>query len=142
MALQTTISNAAAIAACNAVVDLLDAGAGAALLRIYDGTQPTNPDVAITTEVLLAELTYSDPAFGAAADATPGGRATASAITDDSSANATGTASWFRTVDSNGLAVIDGSVGTSGADLNLNTVSITSGATVSVSSHTVTMPET
>ncbi len=142
MATATTISNAAAIAACNAVVDLLDAGAGAALIRIYDGTQPTNSDVAISTQTLLAELTCSDPAFGAAADAAPGGRATASAITDDSSANATGTASWFRAVDSNGLAVLDGSVGTSGADLNLNTVSITSGATVSVSSWTVTMPET
>ncbi len=142
MALNTTISNAAAIVACNGIVDLLDAGAGAALVRIYDGTQPANPDVAITTETLLAELTCSDPAFGGATDGAPGGVATASAITDDSSANATGTASWFRAVDSNGLAVLDGSVGTSGADLNLNTVSITSGATVSVSSWTVTMPET
>ena len=141
MATATTISNAAAIAACDAIVDLLDAGAGAAKLRINDDTQPANPDVAVTTQVLLAELTCSDPAFGGAADGTPGGVATANAITDDTSANATGTATWFRVVDSDDKAIIDGSVGTAGADLNLNTVSIVAGATVSVSSWTVTMPE-
>ena len=142
MATATTISNAGAIAACDSVVDLLDGGAGAALIRIYDGAKPTNPDVAIDTQTLLAELTCSDPAFGDAQDGAPGGVATANAITDDTSANATGTATWFRAVDSNGVGVIDGTVGTSGADLNLNTVEIITGATVSVSSWTVTMPET
>jgi hypothetical protein len=34
--------------------------------------------------------------------------------------------------------VLDGSVGTSGSDLNLNTTSIVSGATVSISSFTIT----
>ena len=142
MANNTTISNAAAIAACDGVVDLLDGGAGAALVRIYDGAQPANPDVAIGGQTLLAELTCTDPAFGAAADAGPGGRATANAVTDDASANATGTASWFRAVTSAGTAVIDGSVSTSGADLNLNSVAISAGATVSITSWTVTMPET
>lgn len=142
MALATRISNAAAKAACDAIVDLLDAGAGAALVRIYDGTQPADPDTAVSTQTLLAELTCSDPAFGAAADAAPGGRATANAVTSDSSANATGTASWFRALDSNGVAILDGSVGTSGCDMNINSVSITSGAAVSITSWTVTMPET
>lgn len=141
MALNTTISNAAAIAACDAIVDLLDAGAGAAIIRIYDGAQPANPDVAVGAQVLLAQLTCTDPAFGAAADAAPGGRATASAITDDASADNTGTASWFRALDSNLLAIIDGSVGTTDADLILDSVSITAGQTVSVNSWTVTMPE-
>jgi hypothetical protein len=141
MALATRISNAAAIAACDAIVDLIDGGAGAGLLRIYDGTQPTDPDTAIGAQNLLAELTLSDPAFGAAADAAPGGRATASAITTDASANATGTASWFRVVTSAGTAIIDGSVGTSGADLNLNTTSIVLGASVAVTSWTFTVPE-
>jgi hypothetical protein len=63
---------------------------------------------------------------------------TANAITDDSSANATGTASWFRITDSAGNAVVDGDVGTSGSDLNLNTVSITSGVQVSVTSLVLT----
>jgi hypothetical protein len=110
---------------CNALVDLADAGAGAAHLKIYD-----------SGDVLLADLTMSDPAFGAAA----AGVATASAITDDSSANATGTADYFTIEDSDSNEVLRGSVGTSGEDLNLNTTSITAGGTVSVSSLTVTMP--
>lgn len=142
MAKNTTIANAGAIAACDGVVDRLDAGTGPGKLRIYDAPQPANPDVAVSTQVLLAELTLSDPAFGDAVDADPGGQATANAITDDTSANATGTAAWFRAVDSNDVGVIDGTVGTSDSDLNLNTINIVAGATVSVSSWLVTMPET
>ena len=116
------------------ITALADAGAGAALLRIYDGTRPTDADTAVGAQVLLAELTCTDP-FAAAAS---GGVLTASSISDDASANATGTASWFRLVDSNGNAVIDGDVGTSGSDLNLNSVSITAGGTVSVTSFAIT----
>jgi hypothetical protein len=146
MALATRISNEAALGACDYVVDRLDEGTGAAIIRILDGTQATDPDTAIGAQVTLAQLTCSDPAFGSAADANPGGRATASAITSDSSADATGTASWFRASATNDGATslddhIDGSVGTSGCDMNLNTASIVSGATVSLSSWTVTMPE-
>ena len=84
----------------------------------------------------------SGTSFGAAADANPGGRITANSITDDSSANATGTASWFRMVtQSGGSTIADGSVGTSGCDLNLNTTAITAGSTVSITSFTITMPE-
>lgn len=140
MATNTRISNAAAIAACDAIVDLLDAGAGAGYIEIRTGAQPADPDTA-ASGTLLATLTCSDPAFGAAADAAPGATATASSITDDSSADATGTAGYFRAYDSDDNAIIDGEVGTSGADMNLNSVSISSGATVSVTSWTVTMPE-
>lgn len=139
----SSISNVAARAACDAVVDLVDGGAGAGLLRIYSGTIPTDADTALGAQVLLAELTMSDPAFGAAADANPGGRATASAITGDTSANATGTASFYRMVDSNGVTIVQGSVTATGGggDLQLNSVAIQSGAAVTVTSFTLTMPE-
>ena len=140
MAVQTKLSNAAAIAACNAVVDLLDGGSGAGYIEIRTGSPPSNVDDA-APGTLLATLPLSDPAFGSAADANPGATATASAITSDSSADATGTAGWFRAYDSNATAVIQGTVGTSDADLILASVSITAGNTVSVSSWTVTMPE-
>jgi len=141
MAANMKISNAAAIAACDAVVDLLDGGAGAGKLQIYDGAQPAGPDTAVTTQTKLAELTLTDPAFGAAADDDPGAKATAAAIADDAAADATGTAAWFRAVDSNGLAVIDGTVALAAADLILDSLSITAGQTVKVNSWTVTMPE-
>lgn len=142
MAKKPSISNLAAKNACDEITVLLDAGAGAAKLRIYDGTQPADVDTAISTQTLLAELTMSDPAFGAAGDGAPGGQATAGTITDDTSANATGTASWFRAVDSNNVAVVDGSAGTSAADLILDSVSITAGQTVKVNSWVLTMRET
>lgn len=134
MALNPKITNAAASAAADAVVDLADAGAAAAKLRIYDGTQPTTADTALGAQVLLAELTMSDPAFGAASN----GVATASAITTDASANATGTATWGTIVDSNNNRIMDFSVGTASADLILNTTSIVSGASVAVTAFTYT----
>lgn len=142
MAKKPSISNLAARNACDEIAALLDGGAGPGKLRIYDGTQPADVDTAITTQNLLAELTLSDPAFGAAGDGNPGGEATAGTITDDSSADASGTATWFRAVDSNGTAVIDGSAGTSNADLILDSTSITAGQTVKVNSWLLTHRET
>lgn len=110
---------------------LLNAGAGAALIRIYDGSRPATGGTATT---LLAELTCTDPAAPAAAS----GVLTFSAITQDSSANATGTATWFRMVDSAGNFVLDGNVGTSGSDLNLTSTSIVATEAVSISSATIT----
>lgn len=131
MALNPKLSNTAANAACDAVVDLADNG----YLRIYDGTQPTNADTAITSQVLLAELRFGATAFGAAS----AGVATANAITSDTAANATGTATWFRALKSDGTTVLfDGSVGTSSADLILDSVAIQINADVSVSSFTYT----
>lgn len=115
----------------DAIDDAVNAGAGAGLIRIYDGTRPATGGTATT---LLAELTASDPMFGASAS----GVLTASAITQDSSANATGTATWFRVVDSSGNAVMDGNVGTSGSDLNLTTTSITATQPVSITSFVLT----
>jgi hypothetical protein len=131
MALNPKRTNAAANAACNAMAALLNTG----YLRIYDGTQPATADTAIDTQVLLAELRFSATAYGNAV----AGVATANAITQDSSANATGTASWFRALGSDGTSVVyDGSVGTATADLVLNTTAIVIGASVSVTALTLT----
>lgn len=108
----------------------LDGGAGAALVRIYDGTRPATCGAATT---LLAELTCSDPAGSVASQVL-----TFNAITADASANATGTATWFRCVDSTGTCVLDGNVGTSGSDMNLNSTSISTGVQVSITSFTIT----
>jgi hypothetical protein len=65
---------------------------------------------------------------------------TFSAITQDTSADATGTATWARIADSTGATVFDCDVGTSGATLNLNTTSIVAGGPIQVSSFTLTDP--
>jgi hypothetical protein len=117
----------------NAMLDAITTRAGAnALLRIYDGTRPARGGTATT---LLAELTCG-ATFAPAASA---GVLTLNAITQDSSANASGTATWFRIVQSGGSNfVLDGDVGTSGSDLNLTTTTIVSGQPVSVTSFVIT----
>lgn len=121
----------------NVFLDSIDTSIGASgFLRIYDSTQPTNVATALGAQVLLAELPLSATAFGAAA----AGVLTANAITTDASANATGTATWGTLTTSGGTRIVDFSVGTSGADLNLNSVSITAGGSVAVSSFTITFP--
>ena len=104
------------------------------LLSIYSGTQPTNPDTALSGNTLLAQLALSST-FAAGASS---GVLTANSITTESSANNTGTATWGTLTTSGGTRIVDFSVGTSGADLNLNTTSIVAGASVAVSSLTIT----
>lgn len=126
-----------AVARRNAALDNILANGNSGYLRIYDGTQPTDADTAIGAQVLLAELQLNATAFAAAS----GGSASANAITQDSSANASGTATWFRCFASNGTTVLfDGSVGASGCNLNLNSVAISAGAAVQVTSLTITFP--
>ena len=116
----------------NTRLDAITTTAGnAALLRIYDGTRPATGGTATN---LLAQLTCASP-FAAGAGS---GVLTVGTVTQDASADATGTATWARLVTSGGTFVMDMNVGTSGADLNLNSTSITSGGTVSVTSWTIT----
>lgn len=123
------------VVARNAKLDAIKASFNTGYLRIYDGAQPAGPDTAIGAQVLLAELRFGATAFPAAS----GGVLTANAITSDASANATGTASWFRCLQSDGTTAIhDGTVGTSAANAIVATTSIVAGAVVDCSSFTVT----
>ena len=129
MALNPKLTSLAATAEANAVAALLNDG----WLRLYSGSQPSTADEAVTSQVILAELRFGNPAFGSASD----GVAAANAITGDSSANATGTATWFRCFQPDGTTpVFDGSVGTSNSNLVLNSVEISAGAQVDVTSFT------
>lgn len=134
MALNPKLSNASATKAANAVLETdLDNG----YLRIYDGSQPATADTAIGAQVLLAELRWNATAFAGAVN----GVATANAITSGTGLAAS-TATWFRALKSDGTTVVfDGSVGTSGANLNLNAVVIAVGATVACTAFTYTQSE-
>lgn len=129
-----TLSTSARNAMADALVDLLDAGPAAGTIQIRSGTRPATPNDT-ATGTLLATVTLVDPAFGSASS----GVATMSDPAPVTAA-AAGTATWFRALDSTGAAVFDGSVGTSGADLNLATTSLTAGLTVDITGGTVTMP--
>lgn len=119
----------------NAMLDTITTQVGTSgLWNIYDGTQPATGGTATT---LLAQLTCNASAFAGSAAS---GVLTLNAITSDSSANASGTATWFRIATSGGTAKIDGTVTATsgGGDLELSTVAISAGDTVSISSATIT----
>lgn len=128
-----SISTAARNAAVDALTALLNAG-GAGSITIYTGAKPADPATAASGTV-LATLTLPNPAFGASASGTANLGNVASVT-----ATATGTAGWFRAKSGAGTAVLDGTVGANGADLNLNSTAITSGGTVSITSGTITLP--
>jgi len=125
------------------------------VLKIYSGSQPALGDTAYSG-TLLCTITESSGAF------TPGSEANGLEFGDEASgyvekcadetwsgvASATGTAGWFRfyanATDAGALSTtlprIDGSIGTSGADLNMSSTAITSGATYTIDSFKLTLP--
>lgn len=107
-----------------------DAGSGAAKIRIFSGTMPVNADTALAGNTLLAELTCTDPCASPSASKT----LTLSPITQDSSADASGTATFFRLVDSTNLVIVQGDVTATGGGgaLEMNTTSIIAGGPVQI----------
>lgn len=127
-----TISTTARNAAADAVTALVSGGT----LEVYSGSKPASPATA-ATGTLLATFTLATPAFAAAVT----GTADLDADPDLSTTGAAaGDAGWFRIKTSSGTATIDGTAGTSGTDLVLNSTAITVGATVTIISGSITMP--
>lgn len=123
------------------LAEAIDAGT-AAVIEIRSGSMPANADAAEVGTV-LAVLTCAATAFSGFSDTGSAARATFAAITPDTSADATGTATHFyiRTQASGGAKIAMGDVGTSGTALVLNTTSITAGSQVSITSATIDLPE-
>ena len=114
-----------------------DTASGPNTMEFYTGTQPASPATAITDQVLLGTVTCSDP-LGTAAD----GALTFGAITSDSAADASGTATWARQRDGAGVARADWSVSNAAGDgvIKLNTTTIIAGGPIVISAMVVTMP--
>ena len=138
----TRIHNDAAIAACNAVVDLVDTN-GPGTIEIRTGTPPTNCGDA-DSGTLLGTLTLSATAFGNAADGTDKATAAAATITGDTSADTDGTAGHFRAKDGNGKCIIQGDITATsgGGDMELDDIVISTGDSIDVTSWTFNIPET
>lgn len=120
----------------DAIVDSLDAGAGAGTIGVRTGTQPTNVGDA-DTGTLLGTLTHSDPAFGATNSS---GVATASAITSDTNADNSGTAGHARFKDSTPAICFDCTCGQGSGDINFDNNVIVAGGTIAISAMTTTVP--
>lgn len=128
------------------------------VLKVYNGTQPTSADSSLGGATALLTVTVSSGAFtpGAVGNGLEFGTASSGAISKNSdvwsgSVATSGTATWFRfyanatdagAADSGYIYPrIDGAVGTSGRELNMTSTSLTYGATVTIDTFTITLPE-
>lgn len=106
-----------------AVRDDIDSGAGAGYIEICSASYAS----------VLATITLSDPCGSVVTDTL-----TLTMPKSDTSADNTGTAAVARIKESGGTTVVNNlTVGTSGANINLNSLSITSGGTVTLTSGTL-----
>ena len=121
--------------AANAMAAALGTLANAGYLFIYEGTQPAGGGSSAGS-TQLAMFNLQSPCFNTPNTGSMGMIPPPAAV-----ATATGTAQWFRINQSDGATpLLDGTVGTSGCDLNLATTSITDGDTVAITSFTVSLP--
>jgi hypothetical protein len=105
--------------------------------EVNTGTTDTGGDIQFGTTgfaIIVAEMEFSNPAFGAAA---AGVITMASPPKTDASALA-GTMAVFRIRDRDNVLILDGTVGTSGQDINFNSVIVSAGQTVELTSLTWT----
>lgn len=120
-----TYTTAVKTARMNAVKDQIDAGAGAGKLEIGTAGMAS----------VLATITLADPC----GTVTNGVLTFSGMPRSDTSADATGTAAAARIRDSNNVDIVTGlTVGTSAADIILDSTSITAGQTVTINSATIT----
>lgn len=119
----------------NSTLDSYTANFNSGTLKIYGGSVPADANASLGGATLLGTLSFGSTAFAAAS----GGSASANAITQDSSADATATATFYRALKSDGTTVIEqGSITATGGggDLTFNTTSIVTGGPIVVSSFT------
>lgn len=133
------LAASARLVKCNSFSPLLNSG----YLRLYQGAEP-DPDSPIGTETLLAELTYGSTAYQAATDDGTASNTVANPILQDASADATGTAQFFRQYQTDGITVVgQGSITVTGGggDMEMaTTVNVIVGGTVVASSDIHTQP--
>lgn len=119
-----------------ALANAIDAGSAGGTIKLYTATIPADASVAISTQTLLGTLTFSDPC-----GSTGAGTLTMSSITNDTTADATGTATWARIADSSGTTIMDIDVSATGGSgaLQLNTTAIVQNGPISITAFTVTL---
>jgi hypothetical protein len=123
------------VAVRNARLDAIETAIGtSAIMRIRTGAVPANC-AAADSGTVVATLNLPSDWMAVASS----GSKALSGTWQDASADATGTAAHFRIYDSGGTVChMQGTVGTSGADLIVDSVSFTAGQSFSVTAFTIT----
>lgn len=123
----------------NARLDAIETAIGtAAILRIRTGAPPANC-AAADSGTILAELTLPSDWMAAAS----GGSKAKSGTWQDLTANNSGTAAHWRIYDSTGaICHMQGTYGTSGADMIGDSTNFTAGQAFTVNTFTITAANT
>lgn len=117
---------------CDGAVDSVDTGAGTAVGELWSGSPPATLGGAPAGD-LLASFNLQNPAFGAAS----GGVATLAGTPISTTGAADGTVGFFRVKNRNNDVVWDDDdVNTSGSNVVLNTLSVSNGVDVELTSYT------
>jgi len=125
------ISITAAVAQSLATALATAVGSGASI-RIYSGSKPATPETTATGTLLATvPITGSFTASGGSITAADPGSVTPSA---------SGTAGYFRLLTTGSTAILDGTVGTSGADMNLSSTAISTSSPLDLGVPTFTVP--
>jgi hypothetical protein len=121
------LSPRARTARLTALKDDIQSGSGDRVVRFYSLPLPANPSESISTQVLAAVCTLSDPVGSIANN-----KLTFVAISNDLAVNATTTIAFGRVFDGDGIAVGDGDAGsaTSTAMFRFNRLAVIEGGTV------------
>lgn len=123
-----------AVSTRNARLDAIETDIGTSPhLKIRTGAQPADCATADSGTV-LADLTLPSDWMAAAAS----GSKAMSGTWQDTSADASGTAAHFRIYTSGGVCKLQGTVGTSGSDLNVDNTNFATGQSFSITSFTLT----
>jgi hypothetical protein len=127
--------------AVNVEVDALAALLNGGTMEIRSGTQPASANDPPPDGVLLATVTFGNPAFTSGVN----GVATLRPMTPEPDAPATGDATWYRCKAFNGATIQDGSAGKNGEpnpsdvyNLSLDNATIEQHARVSIEGFTLT----
>jgi hypothetical protein len=108
-----------------------------ATLLIYTGSVPASCATA-ASGTLLATITLQSAPFGVSTSQA----ITLAGLTLSATPSNSGNAGYFRILDGSSVCHVQGTCGTSGADLNFNTVALTSGLAngVQITGFTITAP--
>lgn len=125
----------------------LEAAPGGLGIKIFTGSRPATPD-STPTGTLLVTVTSAGAGINFEASADNGTLEKEPTETWSGTVVADGTAGWFRMcglTDTGGASTtevrVDGTVGTSGADMNLTSLSLTTGTPITLSDAQFTLPK-
>lgn len=141
------ISTALRNLACDALVDHFEIDTGAALIKFFDGTQPSDPQTALSSNTIVATITLEDPAFGNSGASNPGEAIAVNLSAQGANVVASLTPTFVRIYSADAAdpadALLDADVAQGSGTFNFDNTTFINGGTATLTDGTfkITVPE-